>query len=305
MRRVVEVLVSVFASVVVLGSVGVASAAASFSFPFASDNQGWRVNQSPSDTPIAATWTSTGGAGGGGGLTLTDNLSTAPDFFETPTGFESDHSNNFGGTLSVDLKSSQVWAQTLEVILIGPSIPANVGGNYCVYTDAISPTTAFQTFSYTIDGDHVYLPDCTTPATDAQVAGALADLKGVVIFGEDSLDSSETTTIDNVTLSGGGPPPTTNVPRTLTLSYSKKSKAFKGKLKAPLDPEACAASQKVTVFKKRKGADLKLGSPKTDSQGAYKLKDPGRNGTYYASIAEKTIGQSVCKSAKSGTVQLG
>ena len=132
----------------------------------------------------------------------------------------------------------------------------------------------------------------------------LADLKAVVIFGEDSLNSSETTTIDNVALTGGGPPPTTDVPRTLTLSYSKKQKSFKGTLKAPLDKATCAASQKVTVFKKHKGPDQKLGSPKTDANGAYKLKDPGKHGTYYASIDEKTSGLSICKAAKSGTVKL-
>ena len=101
MRR-VHIVVSLTAAVVVACSLGVSSAAASFSFSFAGDNQGWRESQSPADTPTAATWTSTGGVAGGGGLTLTDGQNNTPDFFETPVGLGSDHSNNFGGTLRVE-----------------------------------------------------------------------------------------------------------------------------------------------------------------------------------------------------------
>jgi hypothetical protein len=355
---------------------------ASFGYTFNSDNEGWRYLTGNGNQVLATTWSASSG-NPGGGISVFDNFNAAFGFIETPTDLPSGNSANFGGTLSFDIKSSSTWALGWGAFLFGPG---NGGNPYCI-GDNTAPTTTFHTYSFTMNGANVFLDDCSTNATDEQVAQLLGSLQAIQFPAEDGPNTSKTTTVDNVILSGGSAPvehtlmvtkngtgagtvtsspvgidcgatcsnaffdnrsvtltatpaagseftgwsgsgcsgtgtcqvtmsadrPVTatfalqivNVPRTLTLSYSKAKKSFKGTLKAPVDPATCAAGQKVTIFKKHKGPDPKLGSPKTDPNGVYKLKDPGKNGTYYASIAQKTSGQSICKAAKSGTVQLG
>jgi len=296
MRRVNRLIGSMAVVATIAGSVGAASAAAGFSYTFDTGNQNWRTFTNTNGAQPAG-WTASGGNLGGA---ITQTISEGALFLTPPVPeFEGDYSSNFGGTLSVDVKSSQTWTFGFAAFLLD-----GISADTLCVGDNTLPTTTYHRYQYTLNGTQVLHSDCATPATDAQVAQMLANLQQIQFTGYGVASGSLTTTIDNVSLSGGGPPPTTDVPRTLTLSYSKKSKAFKGKLKAPLAPTACAGGQQVTVFKKQTGPDKKLGSPTTSASGAYTLKNSGKHGTYYATVANSTSGLDICKAAKSGTVQI-
>jgi hypothetical protein len=279
------------------------SASASFSYTFDSSAQGWRdfFPQGPNATDAA--WSASSG-NPGGAISLTSDDSN-PGLIVSPAiaTFEGDHSNNFGGTLSVDVKANpaSVAMSGYGGLLFGPD---NAPG-LCFF-DAATPGTTFHTYDFTLNTANLRstASNCQQAATNAEIATVLADLKQIQFSGYALISGSQTTTIDNVTLSGGGPPPNVTVSRTLTLAYSKKKKAFSGKLKAPKDPDTCAAKQKVSVFKKRKGPDLKLGSPKTNASGSYTLKNSGKKGTYYSSVPSAKHGITTCKAAKSDTVQI-
>jgi hypothetical protein len=99
----------------------------------------------------------------------------------------------------------------------------------------------------------------------------------------------------------GGPPPASEINRTLKLSYSKGKELFKGKLKSGED--ACKRG-KVKVFRKRHGDDRKIGSDKANSKGKLKLDKRARDGKYYATVAESTVEAGTCESEKSKTVKV-
>jgi hypothetical protein len=91
------------------------------------------------------------------------------------------------------------------------------------------------------------------------------------------------------------------VPRSLSIGYHHK-RLFKGKLSSP--EHACAAGQKVTVYRKRSGPDKKIGTDTTSSTGAYKVGERDAKGTYYASVSQhEESGLGICEAAKSKTVR--
>ncbi len=280
---------------------GVSSAAADFDFTFDSNNQGWLSNQGgENDGP--ANWSSTAG-NPGGALSLTDGSATGLAYWTSPVPATTDLSGHYGGTLSIDVKSSATWTQNFGVALLGPN-----DTEYCAPSPITPDNTAFQTAHYTLDASHLRQGNsfCSGTVTPEEVAELLHDFQGIRLPGENAANSGETTIVDNVHITGGEAPPVTKVVRALSLSYSKKKKSFKGRLLAPQDPVDCAAPQKVGVYRRRPGPDHKLGSPMTDSSGAYKLKRAGKRGSYFAKIAS-FMGDltTKCAAAKSTTVHLG
>ena len=279
---------------------GVSSAAADFDFTFDSNNQGWLSNQgSENDAP--ASWTGTDGHPGGA-LSLVDGSATGLAYWTSPVPATTDLSGHYGGTLSIDVKSSATWTHGFDVGLIGAD-----DTEYCV-PNATTPSATFQTVQYTLDASHLRGGNslCVGTVTPEQVAELLQDFRGVRLSGEDKANSGETTVVDNVHITGGGPVPVTKVVRALSLSYSKKKRSFKGKLLAPQDPAACAAPQKVGVYRRKPGPDHKLGSPMTDTSGAYTLKRAGKKGSYYAKIASFMSDLTTkCAATKATTIHLG
>jgi hypothetical protein len=237
MRR-IQPLVSFAAAAMIACSVGVSSAAASFSYTFDSGNpfaEGWQTGNGNGNALSPATWLATSGVGGTGAIAAFDTFNGASSFFQSPAAPGGDNSANVGGTLSVDVRymsSNQPWTHGFSIKLFGPG---NGGNPYCVST-ATSPTTTFTTFSFTMDHTAVLAGDqCQTPATDAQVAELLAGLQGMLIAGEDGANTGETTIIDNVTLSGGSP----LVKHTLTVA---KSGAGSGTVTSDLSAISCGAT---------------------------------------------------------------
>jgi|1185.fasta_scaffold03009_3 hypothetical protein len=296
--RACRVALSLLAVAAATGAIGVSSAAADFDFTFDSNNQGWLSNQG-SDTASPANWSSNAG-NPGGALSLTDGSATGLSYWTSPVPAATDFSGHYGGTLSIDVKSSTTWNQGYSISLLGN------GTQYCV-PFVTPPNTTFQTFQYTLDASHLRKGNslCVGSVTPEEVAQLLQDFRGVLLSGEDKRDSSETTVVDNIHITGGGPVPVTKVVRTLSLSYSKKKKSFKGRLLAPQDSAKCAAPQKVGVYRRKPGPDHKVGSPMTDSTGAYELKSAGKRGSYYAKVASFLSGLTTrCLAAKSTIVHL-
>ena len=70
---------------------------------------------------------------------------------------------------------------------------------------------------------------------------------------------------------------------------------------------SCKGSQRVTVYKARRGPDLKIGTVMSTSTGGYRLarRNPAR-GTYYTSVVRQTLpGIGVCVAAESPNFKVG
>jgi hypothetical protein len=93
-------------------------------------------------------------------------------------------------------------------------------------------------------------------------------------------------------LLNGGPSP-----RTLTLSYRRRSHRFTGRLRS-WDP-ACIGSQRVKVLRRRPGRDQKIATATTGKSGTYSVR---RNtmGTFYARVAS----WSACRAESSKVMTL-
>jgi Divergent InlB B-repeat domain len=195
--------VLIVAGAVLVPGAAPAAAAAGFSYPFTTTNEGWRTNQGVGGANAPAAWS-------GGAASITDERPEGYDFFLSPTAIAGDYGANFGGTLSLELKSSATWIEEAAVAVVGS---ANNEEFLCMYEEEVFPDATFHTSQFTLDGAHTYLVDeetgeCTTHPSDLEVSEVLSTLLGVIVSGEDEAASSETTTIDNVTLSGGAPLPT-------------------------------------------------------------------------------------------------
>jgi hypothetical protein len=94
------------------------------------------------------------------------------------------------------------------------------------------------------------------------------------------------------------------VPRTLTLKYSKLRERFSGKLDAPAAAE-CKDSMRVSVFRKVLGPDRLLGKATTNAMGKYKLAKKARSGKYYAATPLKILaGVAECGAAESPVLKV-
>jgi hypothetical protein len=156
--------------------------------------------------------------------------------------------------------------------------------------------------------DGFYYPGSDAHASDAYIADVLADVTSVDIQADWAYVSLESTTLDDVTLSGGSRPGITHANRVLTLAYSKARKRFEGKLSSPdgdYVPE-CWAGQAVSVYRKRKGPDRRIGSATTTVDGDYWVNSKRSPGTYYAKAKRSRGGEFLtCDPAKSPPKKLG
>ena len=93
------------------------------------------------------------------------------------------------------------------------------------------------------------------------------------------------------------------VTRALTLSYSKSKEAFKGVL-AALEP-SCVSDDLVTVWKRVRGNDEKIGADAVNARGKYVVSKRGRPGRYYSTVNERVVPDvAACGAATSPTLRL-
>jgi hypothetical protein len=89
--------------------------------------------------------------------------------------------------------------------------------------------------------------------------------------------------------------------RAVTLSYSKSRDRFSGAITSSWSP--CVAGQQVQVWRKRSGADAKIGTATTGSGGKFRLSRELNRGRYYAK-APQSFAKGTCLSDLSPTIQL-
>ena len=90
-----------------------------------------------------------------------------------------------------------------------------------------------------------------------------------------------------------------------TLSIHARKKAFRGRVDSPRN--SCRKNREVTVFKKKPGADKKIGSVRSIGGGYWKLRENPKNGKqYYAKVKQRKKKKHQhshrCQAATSGTV---
>jgi hypothetical protein len=199
-RKLVQIAALVMLVMGLVGTAGAGvAAAAGFSFPFTTNNESWRTADGNGNTLVAATYASSGG-NPGGAISVSDTFPGAASVFLTPSGFGGDYSSNFGGVLSFDVKSSPAWTEEEQVVLAG----TGNGGEPVCGVSSVVPGLSYQNAQFTLDGAELFGGfECSSLATDAEVAEVLSTLKIIVIGGEDGPAQGETTTIDNVNLTGG------------------------------------------------------------------------------------------------------
>ena len=101
-------------------ALGAAPAAASgFSYKFTSGSEGWEASQAIEDANVPATWASSGGNPSGGAISITDTDAGEFDALLSPPAIAGNYGANFGGTLSMDMKSSKTWQEEATVALVG------------------------------------------------------------------------------------------------------------------------------------------------------------------------------------------
>jgi hypothetical protein len=89
--------------------------------------------------------------------------------------------------------------------------------------------------------------------------------------------------------------------RSVTLSYSKAHDRFSGAITSGW--ASCTAGQKVQVWRKRSGADSKIGTATTGTGGAFKLSKELNRGRYYA-VAPQSLAKGTCLADQSSVIQL-
>jgi hypothetical protein len=282
-----------------------ASAALNLSSTFDSNAEGWEtfVDSNP---PASANYDN-----GLDAITLTDadNTPEAIAAFLAPPSWSGDATDNYGGTFQFDLKSTTTWTSPV-LAQIGKAGTVGDPDDFLCFQTAGPVNTNYQTFQFTLDTTDAR--DCQSgdPASEGHVVFVMQDVGSVVISGDDAATSGETTHLDNVSLSGGGPPPPFDVPRELSIDYQKLDSpflnpfwAFTGNLTG--DDDTCIEGRKVIFFRKQKGPDEKLGARTTGDGGSYRFAYDKRRGTYYALSREVDLGVPNCLEAKSDTVKVG
>ncbi len=90
--------------------------------------------------------------------------------------------------------------------------------------------------------------------------------------------------------------------RKVSLAYSDKGRKFTGRLTSSWQP--CTSGQKVSVYRKVKGPDDKLGTVQTGSTGRFSLSKALTRGSAYAIAAKSSKpATGVCLAASSGLVR--
>jgi Laminin B (Domain IV) len=213
-----------------------------------------------------------------------------------PAGFLGDASDNYGGTISFDLRTNHPAGPIPPQILLAGS-----GETLYRTFDSLQPQ-AWTTMSASLAVGGGWLDQSGQPATVADLAAVLSNLELVGILADVSDAPSEYTDLDNVFMTEGDGLPPQNVNRTLTLRYDRAARAFKGSLRAPAGPP-CAVNQQVKVFRRRRGPDKLVGTDRTDPE-VFVVRSRRLPGIYYAQVARTTLEDMNCLAARSRSLRL-
>jgi hypothetical protein len=184
-----------------------AGAVSGFSFPFDSGAEGWESTQEGENFATSAWSGSLGNPGGA--ISVTDEDANGFDGFFSPESFGGDFGSNFGGTLSFDIASSNGWAgEEAGLALYG--VAREELAVLCAFDEGVIPGPAYQTAHLVLDGAHTYRLNlqtgvCGAHPSDRLASEVVSSLLALYIPAEDVEGSGDTTTIDNVKLSGGAP----------------------------------------------------------------------------------------------------
>src|SRR5438093_395681 len=97
---------------------------------------------------------------------------------------------------------------------------------------------------------------------------------------------------------------TVKVSSNITIHY--KSSAFGGHVSS--SRSSCVKGRTVKLYRDRKGPDFVVGTTLTNSNGHWKVPDPGAKGRFYAQAARRQMQKGndtiVCKAATSPTIKV-
>lgn len=271
---------------------GPSSAAATVTERFGSNANGWTVEQDFSGPTEDPTYLASG-ANPGGAIRFTDsvayddvNLTGFGTFVAPASPFSGDFSGYYGGSLTYDYETSAPTPDQgfAEVFVVGNGVPlvGLVDGTTGSSWSTLSvPLVEDQWLDVSQQGNPV-------PATKAEFLGVLADIQTVQIAADADTPSGETSDLDNVSIKD----PVVNK-RKLTLSF--KHSDFKGKLSAG-GAVLCVGGQKVTVFRKRRGPDAKIGSDKTTG-GRHVLlgREAGHQRRWHLQVRKVQVGKAALR----------
>jgi hypothetical protein len=279
--------------------------AAELSSSFDSGDDGWRVAQNNESDPQALEppmFTATGG-NPGGFISVTDSA-TDPNqqepqgrywYLASPESWGGDRDGFYGGSLSFDARYTGPPPDYPPVVALFDN-----GGNGLYHYDvSASPLGgAWQRFEVPLRESSAWSYQGGA-VTRAQFISVLSDLSTVAIDGDLAQDHvGETTGIDNVALAGP-----VNIPRKLSLAYKRAAGVFTGRLTA--GDFGCVPEQRITVFRMRGGPDAMIGTDVTAHTGAFKVRDRGKPGTYYATVRAAAVpGAGNCLAAESRKVRV-
>jgi hypothetical protein len=223
------------------------------------------------------------------------------------------------GPVTASVSSSIIRGFNLDLQRRGrgdcnPSVPSNLSVSYSIFdpakvddfstgalTQGAGNLNVDPLFTNVLGGDFSLTP--ASPALDAgDPAGlvaeeSLTDLAGNPRVADGNGDGTARRDM------GAFEVPAADVPRTLTISYSKQKGRFKGVLGAAL-PD-CRVDE-VSVRRIRGRDDLFVGSDETNAKGKYSVAEKTKKGKYYATVeqSESASGAS-CLAAVSETLKLG
>jgi hypothetical protein len=285
------------------------------------DAQGWQVTQD-GQSFTAAPWSDTSFAANpphGGHIFFTDagdNLVQGPPhigLFRGGTGWTGDLSGHYGGTLSFDLYSDATPPSEGDCFFPCPPVIIRIHSpDGTVEKDFGQALLQGQWTTHSVrlvggppGGGLVYPDSGGTPPSPAHLASILSDVSSVEILAEvDWGDSGTTVRLDNATITdGAGPPEPESVNRSLTLDFARANGGFSGNLFGAGYP-ACTADQKVTVFRKKRGRDPRVGFDLTEDSGDYAVESAKKPGKYYAKAKQTRREYFTCMPATSDTLQL-
>lgn len=309
--------------------VGASSALADFNYTFDANTQGWASTQNIFFLPITPEPPGYSASGGnpGGYISLTDGDSGSQEHlagFTSPILDPGGALANYGGTLSFDIKDSSpgtaIPQDPTTLIMLRGRTSAPDGTLYPIYhTDVGPPTTSFATHTLTLaPGSGWFGPDAETPANELDVQYVLANLDEVDVLADYYDGPAETTSLDNVHLTGGSAPAKLSFDREASIKIGKKAVAGKVTVKndqfSNCDGVDDNALRVNLLFKKKQ----KHGHPKFKNighdfldfnhPGAFSIKFDHKKGTYYVQAPQEDLQGGnldwTCNKAKSETAKV-
>ncbi len=201
----------------------------------------------------------------------------------------------------------------------------DVTGLLVLAVDAVAPTTNGCEAPTNNVAGFVMLVDrgvCTfkTKALNAQNAGAIgiviaSDVGTITIMNEDNaIPTAITIPAAHIVLADGDATKAamnaglvkarllrTPIPRAISLAYDRPSRVFSGAITAD---GGCNSLRTVSIFKKARGRDRRIGQAVADGAGVFSLARKAGRGRYYATVPADVSGPWDCAAGRSGAVRV-